>query len=139
MNDYQVDNTGAIAEDCALYLGVHVSSLYPYQEKTLIAIKDSNVTVINDQRVNFSYKLDQCYPNPFNPYTTIEFTLPKSEFVTLKVYSIIGEEITTLIAKNLQAGNHTYQFDGSDLASGVYLYRIEAGEFSDVKKMVILH
>jgi hypothetical protein len=95
--------------------------------------------------------LRQNYPNPFNPSTTIEFTLPKSEFVTLKVYNIIGEEITTVVSKKLQAGNHTYQFDGSDLASGIYLYRIvidsygevgdparRTGEFQDVKKMVLI-
>lgn len=138
LNDYQVDNTGAIAEDGTLYLGVHITSLNCFQEKTLIAIKDSTVSAIDDQIFSYNYKLEQCYPNPFNPSTTIELTLPKSEFVTLKVYSILGEEITTLVAKNLQAGNHTYQFDGSDLASGVYLYRIEAVEFTQVMKMILI-
>ena len=84
------------------------------------------------------YELLQNYPNPFNPLTTIEFTLPKSEIVTLKVYNILGEEIATLVNKKLHSGNYTYNFDGSNLASGVYLYRIEAGEFQDVKKMILL-
>ncbi len=84
------------------------------------------------------YTLSQNYPNPFNPSTTIEFTLPKSEFVTLKVYSILGEDITTLVNNKLQAGNHTYEFDGNNLASGVYIYRIEAGKYQQVKKMVLL-
>ena len=82
--------------------------------------------------------LSQNYPNPFNPSTTMEFTLPKSEFVTLKVYNVLGEEIKTLVNNKLQAGNHTYEFDGSNLASGVYLYRIEAGEFQQVRKMVLI-
>jgi len=78
------------------------------------------------------------YPNPFNPSTTIEFTLPKSEFVNLKIYNILGEEVVTLVQDKLQAGNHTYQFDGSNLASGIYLYRIEAGEFRKARKMVLI-
>jgi hypothetical protein len=84
------------------------------------------------------FELSQNYPNPFNPSTTMEFTLPKSEFVTLKVYNVLGEEIKTLVNNKLQAGNHTYEFDGSNLASGVYLYRIEAGEFQQVRKMVLI-
>jgi hypothetical protein len=95
--------------------------------------------------------LRQNYPNPFNPSTTIEFTLPKSEIVTLKVYNVLGESIATVVNEKLPVGNHTYQFDGSDIASGIYLYRIvidsygevgdparRTGEFQDVKKMVLI-
>jgi len=84
------------------------------------------------------FSLSQNYPNPFNPSTTIEFSLPKSEFVNLRIYNILGEEVATLVSDKLQVGNHTYQFDGSNLASGVYLYRIEAGEFQQVRKMILL-
>jgi len=84
------------------------------------------------------FNLSQNYPNPFNPSTTIEFTLPKSEFITLTVYNILGKEVTTLVNNKLQAGNHIYEFDGSKLASGVYLYRIESGNFQDVKKMILI-
>ncbi len=84
------------------------------------------------------YFLEKNYPNPFNSTTTIEFTLPQSVFLTLKIYNILGGEIASLVNKKLQAGNHTYTFDGSNLASGVYLYRIEAGEFQDGKKMILL-
>jgi ligand-binding sensor domain-containing protein len=82
--------------------------------------------------------LSQNYPNPFNPSTTIEFSLPKSEFATLKIYTLLGQEVATLVQDKLPAGNHTYQFDGSNIASGVYMYRIEAGKYSDVKKMILL-
>jgi aminopeptidase N len=85
-----------------------------------------------------NFNLSQNYPNPFNPSTTIEFSLPKSEFVSLKVYNILGEEITTIISKKLVAGNYTYHFDGSNLASGIYMYRIEAGKYQDIKKMVLV-
>jgi hypothetical protein len=84
------------------------------------------------------FNLKQNYPNPFNPSTTIEFTLPKSEFVNLKVFNILGEEVATVVNDKLQAGNHTYQFDGGNLASGIYMYRIDAGKFQEVRKMVLI-
>ena len=67
-----------------------------------------------------------------------EFTIPKSEFVELKIYTILGKEVATLISKNLQAGNHTYQFDGSNLASGIYLYIITTQQFSQTQKMILI-
>jgi hypothetical protein len=85
-----------------------------------------------------NYFLHQNYPNPFNPTTNIEFSIPKSEFVTLKVYNILGEEVATLASERLTAGKYKYDWDASSLASGVYLYRIDTGEFQEVKKMVLL-
>jgi hypothetical protein len=91
------------------------------------------------------YNLFNNYPNPFNPLTTIEFNLPRSEYVTLNVYSIRGKKITTIVSDKLPSGNYKYKFDGTDLASGVYYYRIEVGdparrtwEFQDVKKMILI-
>jgi len=84
------------------------------------------------------YTLNQNYPNPFNPSTTIEFTLPKSEFVEMKVFNILGKEITTLVAMKLTQGNHSYTFDGKNLASGVYYYQLVAGDYREVKKMILL-
>jgi len=83
------------------------------------------------------FLLNQNYPNPFNPSTTIEFTLPKSEFVELKVYNILGKKVSTLVSKKLNQGNHTYTFDGSNLASGLYFYQLMAGEYREVKKMIV--
>ena len=85
-----------------------------------------------------SFTLHQNYPNPFNPSTTIDFTLPKTEYVTLKVYNILGKEVTTLVSKKLNQGNHTYKLEGKNLVSGVYYYVIKAGEFQDVKKMILI-
>jgi len=85
-----------------------------------------------------TYYLGQNYPNPFNPSTNIEFTLPKPEYVELKIYNILGKEVSTLVSKKLNQGNHTYNLDGRLLASGVYFYRIDAGEFQDVKKMILI-
>jgi len=82
--------------------------------------------------------LSQNYPNPFNPSTAIEFTMPHSEFTTLKVLNILGKEVSTLVSKKLNPGNHTYQFEGKNLASGVYYYQLVAGEYREVKKMILL-
>jgi len=93
---------------------------------------------VQGNSISHTYALRQNYPNPFNPSTTIEFSLPKSEFVELKVYNILGKEVSTLVAKKLNPGNHTYTFDGKNLASGVYYYRIEAGNFVQTRKMIYL-
>jgi hypothetical protein len=85
-----------------------------------------------------NYLLDQNYPNPFNPSTTINFTIPNSDFVTLKVYNILGSEVVTLVNENLSAGAYKYNFDAANLASGVYLYELKAGNFREIKKMNLL-
>jgi subtilisin family serine protease/subtilisin-like proprotein convertase family protein len=84
------------------------------------------------------YSLAQNYPNPFNPVTSIKFSLPKQSNVKLVVYDALGREVATLVNGNLEAGVYNETFDGSSLASGVYFYRIDAGEFTDVKKMVLI-
>ncbi len=84
------------------------------------------------------YNLFPNFPNPFNSSTTIEFTLPKSEYVELKVYNILGKEVTALVSKIFNQGNHTYTFDGKKLASGVYYYQLVAGDYRQVRKMILL-
>ncbi len=85
-----------------------------------------------------NYSLTQNFPNPFNPSTTINFTIPNNEFVTLKVYNILGSEVATLVNENLGAGAYKYNFDAQNLASGVYLYELNAGNFREIKKMNLL-
>jgi hypothetical protein len=84
------------------------------------------------------FGLEQNYPNPFNPTTRIEFSVPRSTFVTLKVFNLLGQEIATLVNEKQSPGIYTVQFDGSKLASGVYFYRLQSGNFISVKKMVLL-
>jgi hypothetical protein len=84
------------------------------------------------------FSIFQNYPNPFNPSTNIEFALPKSAFVTLKVYNLLGEEVATLVAEQREAGIHRFNWDARGLASGVYLYRLEAGKFVAVKKLILM-
>lgn len=85
-----------------------------------------------------NYTLAQNYPNPFNPSTTINFTIPNSEFVTLKVFNILGSEVATLVNENLTAGAYRFSFEAQNLASGVYLYELTAGGFREIKKMNLL-
>lgn len=84
------------------------------------------------------YQLYQNYPNPFNPTTEIQFTLPKNEHVTLKVYDVLGREVARLIEGELQSGLYKVKFDASKLTSGVYYYRLESGSFNQTKKMMLI-
>ena len=84
------------------------------------------------------YHLSQNYPNPFNPVTKIEFTIPKKSYVRLDIYDILGKEKEALVNQELNPSEYEITFDGSNYASGVYFYRIEAGKFVQSKKMVIV-
>ncbi len=89
--------------------------------------------------ITSDYRLEQNYPNPFNPTTNIEFTIPKSEFVTLKIYNILGEEVATLVSERLFAGKYQFEWDADGLASGIYLYRLKTDQgFSQTRKLVLL-
>ncbi|MCH8874441.1 T9SS type A sorting domain-containing protein, partial [candidate division KSB1 bacterium] len=85
-----------------------------------------------------SIKLNQNYPNPFNPTTTISYSIPNSDWVTLKVYNIKGSEVKALVNSKQKAGNHFVSFDASGLANGVYYYRLQIGEFVYTKKLIFL-
>jgi hypothetical protein len=84
------------------------------------------------------YTLDQNYPNPFNPTTKIKFQIPTDGVVRLKVFNILGQEVASLVNEQLKAGSYSVDFNASKVSSGVYIYRIEAGTFSSVKKMMLL-
>jgi len=84
------------------------------------------------------FKLYQNFPNPFNPITNISFSIPSAAFITLKVYDILGDEVVTLINSERSAGEYRITFDASTLTSGVYLYRLSAGNFTEMKKMILL-
>ncbi len=84
------------------------------------------------------FKLEQNYPNPFNPTTTIQYQLPSDAKVTLKVYDILGSEVATLVNEVQEAGYKEIKFSGSRFASGMYIYRLAAGNFSSTKKMMVV-
>lgn len=100
---------------------------------------DNGITIPNEiDETPGKFALEQNYPNPFNPSTNINFNLPISSQVTLKVYNILGQEVATLVNGRLASGLHTVKFDASGLSSGMYLYRIEAGSFVQNKKMMLI-
>jgi len=84
------------------------------------------------------YSLYQNFPNPFNPVTTIKFDLPEKSEVMINVYNILGEKVQTLINKEIEAGSHKVKWDANGVGSGVYIYRIKAGDYIETKKMVYL-
>lgn len=88
--------------------------------------------------VPMSYKLEQNYPNPFNPTTRLSYSLPTDAYVVLKVYDVIGREVATLVHGYQEAGFRSAEFNASKFPSGVYFYRLQAGNFSDVKKMLLM-
>ena len=99
---------------------------------------NTNPASVNDESVNpESFELAQNYPNPFNPQTSIEYNLPNNAYVTLKVYDVLGNEIMTLVDEFKNKGKYKANFKSSDLTSGVYLYRLNAGNFSETKKMIL--
>jgi hypothetical protein len=91
-----------------------------------------------NSEIPVSYKLDQNYPNPFNPSTTINFSIPKESKVYLRIYNILGQEVKTLVSENKMPGNYSVQFNANELSSGVYFYTIKAGNYNQVKKMLLL-
>jgi hypothetical protein len=120
-----------------------------YSYEALAGTRDSKVACLsggNDfasnteitQGMPTDYSLSQNYPNPFNPYTKIEFKIPQAGLVSLKIYDLLGREVKTLINEEMQSGKYNIDFDASALASGVYFYALNAGEFISSKKMVLL-
>lgn len=101
---------------------------------------DVNVglTDVAEDAIPTEFALYQNFPNPFNPTTNIKFALPKEANVTLRIFNILGQEVSTLVNKVMPAGFHTVDFNATKLSSGMYIYRIEAGEFVQVRKMLLM-
>ena len=97
-----------------------------------------NIVDKNDDEFPLTYKLEQNYPNPFNPTTKINYSVPQLSVVTLKIFDVLGNEVTTLVNEEKPAGNYEVVFDGNNLPSGVYFYRMQAGNFTETKKFVLL-
>jgi len=112
-----------------------------YEYQFLVGIEENSSSHLPDK-----YTLAQNYPNPFNPGTTIEFALPTAGFVTLSIFNILGEQVATLVSENLTAGSYKYEWDASELTSGIYFYRLQSVDpesssgqgFVKTKKMILL-
>jgi hypothetical protein len=85
-----------------------------------------------------NYTVSQNYPNPFNPETNVRIYIDKEEYVTLKIYNIIGQEVKTAVAEDMAKGEHVVKINANDLTGGVYFYTIRAGEFTKTMRMILL-
>lgn len=136
-----VDN-GWNAANCEIgifvYMNTTPGSLSASSYVLQTAKSEFTTTGIGYGEILTGFSLSQNYPNPFNPVTNIKFTIPEDEYVTLKVYDILGKEVAKLCDCFLKAGAYNAGFDGSKLNSGVYYYRIKAGDYTDTKKMLLV-
>lgn len=101
-------------------------------------IADDLVGIVGNSETPNDYSLKQNYPNPFNPVTTIQFSIPKNEFVTLKVFNALGQVVSNLVNTNLTAGTYDFSFDAAGLTSGIYFYELIAGDFKETKRMTLI-
>ncbi len=116
-----------------LYAGTNGSGTWRRPLSDMItAVKESK------NEIPTTYSLSQNYPNPFNPSTTISFALPSRSFVSLKVFDILGRELSTIVSGELQAGTYNRQWNAANMSSGVYFYRLQAGSFIETKKLLLL-
>jgi len=125
---------------------VSIPGMYNYQCDNhflfgMIGSFTASVTDVNDKGETtqpFTFKLEQNHPNPFNPATTIRFSLPSSERVTLRILDMLGNEVATLLNETKSPGHYEIQFEGSTLASGIYFYKLETKKFIAIRKMLLL-
>ena len=127
-------------------VSVDMSKVASY-ELTNTSITQLNITFVRASKTAigdlhngnpYKIKLYQNYPNPFNPATNISYTLPVSKHVTLKVYNILGQLVSRLVDKTQAAGSYTLNFNANDLPSGMYIYRLKAGNYAETKKMMLI-
>ncbi len=132
---YIITNSNSLIDTINFKINIYSYGTLCWQDSTVSMI----VGLENSERaIPKEFTLHQNYPNPFNPTTTIEFSLPKASNVTLKIFNILGEELAMLVSDRLAAGTYQYEWDASNLASGVYLYRLQASDFVETKKMVLM-
>ena len=119
----------------------HCTVRVNYQSTTIdqdFAVEANPIGIKQISSIIKDFELGQNYPNPFNPNTKIGFSLPKGEYVSLRVYDILGREVRVLVSQNMTPGEYEVDFDAKNLSSGMYYYSLRAGENVSVKKMVLV-
>jgi len=135
---YQFVDENRLADSAEYRLKqIDTDGVFEYYRETIM-VAGYNATDVNEEVLPTEFKLEQNYPNPFNPSTVIRYEIIDARFVSLKVYNSIGQEIATLVNQKQNAGKHNVEFNASNLPSGIYFYSINAGEYSSVKKMMLL-
>lgn len=131
---------GHVANEHWVYYKVTAVDKHPYESPASnqvgARVKGAALEKIAGSIPN-EYSLDQNYPNPFNPTTKITYSIKEEGLVTLKVYNVLGKEVATLVNENKPEGNYEVEFNASQLPSGMYIYKIQSGSFTDVKKMIL--
>jgi len=123
------------------YTEIDYENAYPLAFAEGLKFIFSDIKTVLDENYStatLEYQLDQNYPNPFNPNTTINYSLPKRSYVSLKVYNILGKEVLDLVNKELPKGNYKVELDATLLSSGVYLYSLTTNNFYGTKKMILM-
>ena len=137
--EYSYDLTSYAGD--SIYIAVQSinSGHYLWLDDFILTVIDTSgsLSIVENNLPN-TFSLKQNYPNPFNPLTTIEYNIPQNNFVRITIYNLRGEKIKTLVNKNKIAGNYSIVFDGNNFSSGIYFYRIEAGNYSNTKKLVLM-
>ena len=131
LNDSKYILSLEITKSGFLFAGMDYYGIYKSANKVVTTLNEENT-------VPSKFELMQNYPNPFNPSTSIEYSVPSNEYVLLKVYDLLGNEVNTLVNERQSAGNYEVNFDASNLASGIYFYRIQSGSFIQTKKLMLL-
>ncbi|MBM4158826.1 MAG: T9SS type A sorting domain-containing protein [Ignavibacteria bacterium] len=137
---YISNGTYTLSFSAPNYITKTISNVYVQKDSTTIlnVQLSPTSTLITEETNPVEYKLHQNYPNPFNPTTNIRYETSKSNFVTLKIYDILGKEISTLVNEYQMPGVYEYQFDASIFPSGIYYYKLVTNNFSETKKMILV-
>lgn len=125
-----------------------LGNVYPYQfidygnylfiTTTIGVYRYTLINDVQDEEKSIAYSLAQNFPNPFNPITTINYSIAKEGNVKLSIYNVIGSKVATIVDEYKPAGSYSVQFNGVNLASGIYLYRLESGDFNEARKLILL-
>ena len=139
-NYYRIKISNNCPEGAEIKFALEITSNdYAYWRDTFSVFTVSSVFIEKIKKnVTSQFSLNQNYPNPFNPATTINYSLPSRNFVTLKVYNSLGKELQTLVSEFVDAGWHAIQFDASNFSSGLYFYRLQAGDWVETRKMLLM-
>ena len=145
--DFKIDTTTIQVPDSAQFIFISTQDSW-YNDNTdpdsdyavNIKITSPPIKVYGKSAVNIlnNYQLYQNYPNPFNPTTTIGFSIPELEFVTLKIYNLLGQEVSTLVLEKLSAGRYEVEWNAEEYPGGIYFFRLTTGGYNAVKKMLLV-
>jgi len=121
----------------AIVSGQSLTTMRQDAVQARVLYENGGVVGVGGQRHVAQFALEQNYPNPFNPSTTIRFSLERPGFARLSIYNLLGQEVATICATDLGAGQHTMKWDARNLPSGVYFYRLESDRFDETKRLIL--